>query len=90
MAESCVGDGVEEPRQQAPSLKTGAGGEAAQDLGLDGEADGEGGSGNDVCGAADAIYDDGVAGVAFEDMIEVGGAGGGVAAGDQVEETALG
>jgi hypothetical protein len=67
-----------------------AGDEAAQDLGLDGEADGEGGAGDDLAGSADAIDDDGIAGVAFEEVIEVGGAGGGVAAGDEIEDAALG
>src|SRR5205814_919536 len=76
--------------QEASAEEAGSGAQVAQDLGLDGEADGEGGVGDDLAGAADAIDDDGIAGVAFEVVIEVGGAGGGVSSGDEIEDAAFG
>ena len=89
-AEGGGGDGVEEPCEEASAVETWAGDEVAEDFGLDGEADGEGGVGDDLAWTADAVDDYWVAGVTFEVVIEVGGAGAGVAASDHVEEAAFG
>ncbi|HZO30881.1 MAG TPA: hypothetical protein VFH48_33340 [Chloroflexota bacterium] len=73
-AEGGVGKRVEEAGEEASAVKAGAGDEAAEDFGLDGETDGEGGVGDDLAWSGDAVQHDGVTGVAFEEVVEVGGA----------------
>jgi len=89
-AKDGVGDGVKEAGEEAAAEKSRADDEAAQDFGLDGQADGEGGARDDLAGPADAIDHDRVAGVALEVVVEVGRPRGGVPTGDEVEDAALG
>src|SRR5215207_9369115 len=85
-----LGEAVEEPGQQASAAEPGAACQPAQDLGLDGQADGQAGS-FDVFGGPSAAVDlEQVAGVAFEVDAEVGPGGLVVAAGHLIEHIPFG
>ena len=72
-----VGEAVQEPGQQPAAAEPGPAGQPAQDLGLDGQADGQTGPLDVFGGSAAAVDLEQVAGVALEVDAEVGAGGSG-------------
>ncbi len=87
-ADQGLGQGVEEAGEQAAAVEALVAGDVFQDGGLQGQAHGQGGV-FDVFAAGLPVDLEQVSGVAFEEDLHVGGAAG-VAAGDGVEDAALG
>ena len=75
-AHEILGQRVEEAPEEAPPAEAGTLAQAAQDVGLESEANGQGGALHIVRGTPDAIDPDGVTGVPFQEDGEVRDAAG--------------
>ena len=88
-ADQAGGEAVQESGQEPPAAESGSAGQALEDLGLDGEADGQAGPLDVFGGAAAAVDLEQVASVALEVHAQVGAGGLVVAAGHLVEHVAF-
>jgi hypothetical protein len=89
-ADQALGEAVEESGQQSPAPEPGPASQALEDLGLDGETNGQTGPLNVLGWSSSAVDLEQVAGMALEVDTQVGAGGLAVAAGHLIEHIPLG